>query len=522
PFSRSSFEYRRVVYSRASAIEDTTMPQRVVITGWGQVTQRRNATPPFLDPVDMMERAARDAGALSGKGVWSLVDTILVVRTQSRVLDKPGEAIAARLGIQPHTVRVSGIGGEVPQHFVNQAAGMLSRGESKAVLICGAETYYPRDDTAVRGESALIQGIPDDYDADDAVGSDALEQRHGLSLPIHGFPLFETALWGRSGLSLDDWLHQVGDLWSDFSAVAARHPHAWTQERVSTERIITIADDNRPICFPYQKRMVSLVMADLGSALVVTTEAHARSLRGGGATPVYFLGGAFAKDNQRFMVDKSSFTRSPALARVAQKAQERAGVAVADLDGFDLYSCFPCAVNVARGELGIAPDDPRPLTQTGGLGFFGGPGSNYALHGIASLAENIAAGKLDRGMATALGWFMHKYAAGIYGKSPTNADLSGHDLMDLDNPGTGDGPVPRVEQAEGFGELETYTVIYARDHSPRETLVYGRTDGGLRFVANCGSDDDTVARLTGDNQIGARVRLTTDRTTGANRASFVD
>src|SRR6516162_5624966 len=156
------------------------MSEPIVISGWGQVTQPKNVAPPFLDPVDLMERAARDAGALAGAGVLQAVDTFLVVRTQSRSLANPGEELARRLGARPRRVHVSGIGGEVPQLFVNHAAGMLARGEAESVLICGAETYYPRSADAVRGEQALIQGVPADYAADDAVGSSPVEQRHGL------------------------------------------------------------------------------------------------------------------------------------------------------------------------------------------------------------------------------------------------------------------------------------------------------------------------------------------------------
>ena len=90
------------------------MSERIVISGWGQITQAKNATPPYLEPVDMMEAAAREAGALSGDNVWQLIDTILVVRTQSRALQSPGEEIARRLGIKANLIRVSGIGGEVP------------------------------------------------------------------------------------------------------------------------------------------------------------------------------------------------------------------------------------------------------------------------------------------------------------------------------------------------------------------------------------------------------------------------
>ena len=498
------------------------MAERIVITGWGQITQAKDATPPFLGPLDMMERAARDAGALSGTGIWQLVDAILIVRPLSRHVRGPGEEIARRLGIQPRHVRVSGIGGESPQYLVNQAAGMLARSEAQAVLICGAETYYPRASDDVRGDGAIIQGIPDDYDSDDAVGSDALEQRHGLTLPIHGFPLFETALWAKSGLSRDAWLARVGGMWSRFSEVAAAHPNAWSRQPVSASRIVTVAPDNRPICFPYTKRLVSLVMADLGAAVIMTTERHAWNLTGGGARPVYFLAGAFAKDRQRFMIHKTDFTRSPAIAAAAAKVQRRAGLRIDELDGFDLYSCFPSAVTVAKSELGITDDDPRPLTQTGGMGFFGGPGNNYALHGIASLAENIASGKLRNGMATGLGWLIHKYAIGIYGALPSNRDLTGDDQEDLQSPEAGDAPVPRVQAATGLGTIETYTVIYARDQSPEKGLIYGKTDAGLRFVANSPSDPATFARLTTENPIGARVSLSHDAGRGINVATFID
>lgn len=497
------------------------MADPIVMTGWGQITQPKQATPPYLDPIDMMEAAAREAGAMAGADCWSSIDTILVVRTQSRDLSQPGEQLASRLGIRAPNIRLSGIGGEVPQHMVNQGAGMLTRGEARGVLICGAETYYPRKDDDVRGEAALIQGIPDDYEGDDLSGSDDYEQRHGLLLPIHGFPLFENALWAKSGLSRDAWLSRVGNLWSRFSEVAANHPNAWTREKQSAERIITASADNRPICFPYTKRMVSLVMADLGSAVIMTTESRAKTQRDGGGKAVYFLGGAYAKDQQRFMADKADFTHSPALARVSREVQARAKIEIAELDGFDLYSCFPCAVNLARGQLGLSDDDPRPLTQTGGLGFFGGPGSNYALHGIASLVENIANGQLRHGMASALGWFMHKYAVGIYAAKPGSAFNEQADQDDLASPLTAGEPVARTETPSGEGTIETYTVIYARDHSPERCLVYGKTAEGLRFVANAPTDAVTVSALTAENCVGRKVQLSHDRTTSLNSATLI-
>jgi acetyl-CoA C-acetyltransferase len=494
------------------------MSEAIVIAGWGQVTQPKNATPPLLDPIDMMERAARDAAAQAGARVLERIDAILAVRTQSRNLTDPAGDLARRLGARPRLLRVSGVGGQVPQQFVNQAAGLLARGEAQTVLICGAETYYPRSADAVRGEWALGQGIPADYAEEDAVGSSALERRHGLLLPIHGFPLFEVALWAESRLSREQWLARVGTMWAGFSEAAARHPNAWTRSALTAGEITTPAADNRPIAFPYTKRMVSLVMADIGAAVIMTTARRAAAARGGGGQAVYFRGGAVAKDRQRFMAEKSDFTRSPALAQAAAKAQARAHVRAEDIECFDLYSCFPCAVSVARRELRLDDGDPRPLTLTGGLGFFGGPGSNYALHGIATMAETIASGRYRSGMTTALGWFMHKYAVGIYGAAANEADFGAWDREDEARPEAGASPVAIAERAEGHGRIETYTVIYDRDQTPARALVYGRTEGGQRFVANTAGDAPTYAELTRENQVGRAVRLGTVE--GMNRAEL--
>ena len=52
---------------------------------------------------------------------------------------------------------------------------------------------------------------------------------------------------------------------------------------------------------------------------------------------------------------------------------------------FDIYSCFPSAVQIACNEIGLSPLDARGVTVTGGLPCFGGPGNNYSLHAIAEM-----------------------------------------------------------------------------------------------------------------------------------------
>lgn len=55
----------------------------------------------------------------------------------------------------------------------------------------------------------------------------------------------------------------------------------------------------------------------------------------------------------------------------------------------DIYSCFPVAVSVVARELGFDATDGKELTQTGGLPFHGGPGSNYSMHGLAAMVPKL-------------------------------------------------------------------------------------------------------------------------------------
>ena len=160
--------------------------------------------------------------------------------------------------------------------------------------------------------------------------------------------------------------------------------------------------------------------------------------------------------------------------------------------------------------LGLKQNDHRPFTVTGGLGFFGGPGNNYSLHAVATMVEMIARGEINNGLVTALGWFMHKHAAGIYSATPAEVDLRQHDLDDANAPLTGNQPVAIAEKVTGKGYIETYTIIYKKDGTPDYSVTYGRTEKGLRFIANLNTDIETIIALTTQNQVGKTIQLRYD------------
>ena len=498
------------------------MKRNVVVAGWGQITQPKKLDGNAFGPIGLMTQASlRAERAMGREGALANLDGIMVVRIVSRHCPDSVGQLAHRIHAAPWLTQVSSIGGNSPQTLINIAAGMIARNELDSVLVAGAEAYVQRDGDSEPPESALFRGVPEDYSRDDLIGATPLERAHGIEHPMQGFPLFETALWAASGLGLRSYLMKVAAMWSGFSRTAAMNSHAWSGNIRTPEEIVTPSSLNRPIAFPYGKFMNLFVTVDQGAAVILMAEEIAEKYARKERRTVYFLGGGYAEDRQRFLIEKSDFTSSPPLKAAVDKALGRSGMRIENIDCFDFYSCFPCAVSIAKKMIGIADNDPRSLTLTGGLGFFGGPGNNYNLHAVATLAEKIAGGEKRNGLVTALGWFMHKHAAGVYGGAPPEGGFQPGDIEDNDEGPVGDEPVRiKTEVYNEAGIIETYTVIYNRDMTPAYAVVYGRTRDGFRFIARTPNHYGIFNRLTSENQVGKKVEIRFDPSMGLNIASF--
>src|SRR5437899_9026527 len=133
--------------------------------------------------------------------------------------------------------------------------------------------------------------------------------------------------------------------------------------------------------------------------------------------------------------------------------------------------------------LGLAAGDPRPLTVTGALPWFGGPGSNYATHAVATLADRLRAEPESFALAHALGWNLTKHALAIYAGTPPPKGwqhVGGAALQRwvdvLPHPAV-------VEEASGRGTIEAYTIVHGRDGGAERGAVIGRLVDGRRFLA---------------------------------------
>ena len=485
-----------------------------ILIGAGQITQRDVAPEAVLEPVALMREAARNAAADARLTDDALAgaDTIAVVNLLSWNYANAPRLLAEMLGATPKDEVYTAIGGNSPQSLVDDTAKRIARGEVGLALLAGAEVMngVKRARRAgVRIAWGNTGAVPEPRAfGDGRPGTNDLEVRHGLFLPVQVYPLFENAIRARAGRTPSDHLKHLGALYARFAAVAAQNEYAWFRTPRTAEQIATVDADNRIIAWPYPKLMNAIIDVDQGAAVLMTSVGRAKQL-GVPRDRWVFLQGFGEAHDKWFVSERCTYAQSPAIAAASRRALEMAGAGIADVDLFDIYSCFPSAVQMAQEALGIAADDPRPPTVTGGLAAFGGPGNNYSMHGIACMMDRLRAEPGKRGLVTALGWYVTKHAVGVYGTEPGPEPWSAPEASL--QPAIDAMPSPEIaERAEGPATIETYTVAHERGGDPERGIVIGRLGDGRRFLAVIDGDRADLESLEREEGVGRAGSVTAD------------
>lgn len=484
-----------------------------ILIGAGQATWREADS--TRTPVDALQAAA--SAAINDVGSAHLAAAIDALCTIRFIADttpgvgalfprNPGRALAERLGLADPALFQGTIGGNTPQYLVNHFASELARGAYGAVLLCGAELLATLFSVLRSGEDISAwaqtgQAEPPTIGRE-REGHTALELAHGLYEPINTYPLFENSLRHHSGASREQHTAQIAELCSRMSAVAAQNPYAWRPQFQTAQDIATVAQNNRYIGYPYTRAMNPILEVDMAAAVIMTTVGRARELDIDSDRWIYLRGGADVNDIW-YVSERPELHRSPAIHLAWQSVSSQAGIALDDIALFDIYSCFPSAVQIACNEIGLSPLDARGVTVTGGLPCFGGPGNNYSLHAIAEMYARLRGAGHGHGLVTANGLYLTKHSLGLYStEAPTTP------WRDTDNSALQQriDAAPRLfVAADPTGEvtIDTWTVGFGRE-GPKRGIVLGRNDDGQRVVANTVSDTATLQRWIAENPIGRR------------------
>ena len=373
----------------------------------------------------------------------------------------------------------------MPQYLVNRFAEEIANGETELALICGAELLRST-------QNARKAGLKIDHNedpggeptriGDNRFGFSDEEARHELRAAIHFYPLLENAI--RGGLKRDVASHMtaMGRLFERLAAVAKANPLATRREGYSAERLATISDDNRWICFPYPRLMNSNAIIDQAAAVLMTSVGKAREW-GIPQDRWVFLHGCADGTDTWVVSERERLDASPAIRGCARIALDMAGKTRGRRRGLRPLQLLP--LGGRGGDEGdrhrrrrSAPDQrhrrPAVLRRPG----------QQLRHPLDRRDDERGARKPGSfGMVTANGNYLTKHSAGLYSTEPTKGPWRREDpkkfQAELDAR-----PKQRVNTTpSGTGTIETYCVAYGKD-APEKAYIFGRLDGsGDRFVA---------------------------------------
>jgi acetyl-CoA C-acetyltransferase len=464
------------------------------------------------EPLVMWEEVARAAADDSGRGaaVLERLDGLDVVYTQTWQYDDPADRLCDRLGVDPKRRHYSGIGGTTPQLLLQQLAERILANELDVAMVVGAEALATQRKYKARGERYPYSFKPEEkrpfpWEAP----FHPAEVAHEVFQAWLTFAIFDNARRAHLGIPLDEYRRDLGEQWARFTQVAAANPEAWFPVARSADEIITPTASNRMVGYPYTKYMVSIMDVDMAGALLLTSHEAADALGVPADRRVYLRGWCYATD-PIYVAEHSEMWRSPALAYAAGTALGMAGAGIDDVAHLDLYSCFASSVNFARDALGIAADDPRPLTVTGGLPYHGGAGSDYLTHPIATMARVLREDPGSLGVVSGVGMHMTKHVYGVYSTTPGQA-----------------APVPPSKAPEqpaiaitdtfaGEATVAAYSVVHGREGGPEWGVAVCDVGDGTRGYARM-ADADLLAAAESEELVGRRVTVSTNENVNTAR-----
>jgi acetyl-CoA C-acetyltransferase len=233
---------------------------------------------------------------------------------------------------------------------------------------------------------------------------------------------------------------------------------------------------------------------------------------------VYLLGGAEAMEKW-LLSERVNYWSSPAIREMTRAALEMAGLGIDEIDFLDLYSCFPSATVIAASEIGLNVNDPRSLTVTGGLPYFGGPGNNYTMHAIAQTVERVRDNPEQTGLVTGVGMYLTKHSIGIYGGREPDKPWNRDQLDPIQEKIDGMESPDLCLEPEGPAAVETYTVIHDRENQPECSVIIARLENGQRCFAQTDEDRDLLIAMERSEFVGGKgfIRKGGD---GPNRMRF--
>lgn len=443
-----------------------------------------------------VKQAAQDAGSSEllqraqwigvPQGLWQYSDPARLIK--NAVGNNNALTVLAQIGI-------------LQQTLIAEACQKIAAGEIECAIVAGSEAKYRQLQAQIQQVTlpeTVQQGVAPDVTLtpDAELWLDA-ETNAGLLMPVSWYAMMESALRAAKGESVADNRQRISERYARFSEIAANNPDAWKKQPLSPEQISQPQGKNKMLAFPYTKAHNADWNVDQASALILCSAQLADELGIAEEKRIYPLAST-ESNHMQCLSERPQLHRQVGVELALEAALSAAAISVADINLFELYSCFPSAVQMYADALRVA-DDNHELTVTGGMAFAGGPLNNYVLHATVRMAGLLRQGG-GVGLVSSVSGMLTKQAYGLWSKQASAAFR----FTDVTEAVALRSPAKTVRnEFSGSGRIAGITVNYQGDQAERAIAIID-IDPQTRCVAYC-QDQAVMQAIETEEWVGREV-----------------
>jgi len=492
-------------------------PNTPVIVGIGfhqeQTDDPLESSEPYQLMVQAVRNAAEDAGS---EQLLEQIESVSVAQGMWQY-PNPGRLVADALGC-PSAKSVLSDLGVLQLTLLSDLCRAIAAGEQELGVVTGGEAKFRELRSQITQQPVANTEQSEDTPPPDLhlTSSDPfcsdLEAQRGLMAPVQFFSVIESALRHHQGLDIEEHRDEVARLYSGFSEIAARNPHAWRREPVSAEEIRNPSAKNSMMAFPYTKRHSTQWNVNRAVAILVCSASKAQQLGLDEAGWIYPVAAAESKHVVN-LAQQQQLHSHPGTILSGARALALAGVSASDLAAADLYSCFPSAVRSFAHDLELEAN--CPLSVTGSMAFSGGPFNHASLDGVARMVEVLrsdepetAPGAAERrvGLVSNLSGIFGKQACALFSNLSNEAGYAYEDVTA--RVAEEARPLPLIGDYTGSATVVGYTVSFDKE-TPTHGIAICDTPGGERTVVRT-EDSSLLEQMTREEFCGRSIEVLDD------------
>lgn len=491
-------------------------PNTPVIIGVGFCQEKLDDALASSEPVQLMVKAIRDAARDAGSD--ALLQQLDSISVEQGMWDyrNPGKLIADEIGC-PNAKSILADLGVLQMTPLFNLFDAIQSGKQHIGVVTGGEAKYRELRAKINGQTVGNTQQNEDTPAPDVYHptpdpfATDVESAAGIFMPVELFAVIESAIRHSQGLSIDQHRDNIANLYSSFSEIASRNPHAWSQEIVPAEEIRDAVGKNAMLAFPYTKKHNSQWNVNQAVAIMVCSFAKAQELgldfhmkNGHWIYPV----SAVQSRHVVCLAQQKQLHSHPGTVMAGERAYQLAGITNKDISAADMYSCFPSSVQSFAHDLKL--DGICPWSVTGSMAFAGGPYNHGALDGVARMVEVLREGgntTARYGLTSNLSGIFGKQAIALFSNYP---NPNGYCFEDITGAVAAvDKPLPVTGDYTGPAVVVGYTVVFNKEE-PSHGFAYCDTPTGARTVARS-ADKALLAQMTQEEFVGRTVTIAADR-----------